>query len=40
MTRPIGRVYFDGETMYVRASQLGRPLLQLADLEEPWATCP
>jgi hypothetical protein len=35
ITRPIGRVYFDGDTMYVRAAQPGRPLLHLADLEEP-----
>jgi hypothetical protein len=35
ITRPIGRVYFDGETMYVRAAQAGRPLLHLADLEKP-----
>ena len=34
MTRPIGRVYFDGETMYVRASEPGRPVLHLADLED------
>ncbi|HYZ91773.1 MAG TPA: hypothetical protein VFA34_05185 [Actinomycetota bacterium] len=33
--RPIGRVYFDGETMYVRAAQPGRPLVHLADLEKP-----
>jgi hypothetical protein len=35
MTRPIGRVYFDGQTMYVRAARPGNPLLHLADLEEP-----
>lgn len=35
ITRPIGRVYFDGETMYVRAAQPGRPLVHLADQEEP-----
>jgi hypothetical protein len=35
ITRPIGRVYFDGETMYVRAAQAGRPLLHLADQEKP-----
>jgi hypothetical protein len=36
MTRPeIGSVSFDGETMYVRASQPGTRLLHLADLEEP-----
>lgn len=34
MTRPIGRVYFDGTTMFVRAAQPRRPLLHLADLEE------
>jgi hypothetical protein len=36
MRSPIGRVYFDDDqTMYVRASQRGRPLLHLADLEKP-----
>jgi hypothetical protein len=35
ITRPIGRVYFDGKTMYVRAAQPGRPLLHLADQEKP-----
>jgi hypothetical protein len=35
MTRPIGRVYFNGETMYVTARQPRRTLLHLADLEEP-----
>jgi hypothetical protein len=34
ITRPIGRVYFDGETMYVRTAQPGRPLLHLADQED------
>ncbi len=34
-TRPSGRVYFDDETMYVKAAQPGRPLVHLADLEEP-----
>jgi hypothetical protein len=33
--RPIGRVYFDDETMYVKAAQAGRPLLHLADQEKP-----
>lgn len=37
VTRPNGRVYFDGEQMYVRASLPGRPLLHLADREEPVA---
>lgn len=32
--RPNGRVYFDGEQMYVRASAPGRPLLHLADRGE------
>jgi hypothetical protein len=35
ITRPIGRVYFDGETMYVKASRAGSPLLHLSDQEEP-----
>jgi hypothetical protein len=35
LTRPNGRVYFDGKTMYVKAAAAGRPLLELADLEEP-----
>jgi hypothetical protein len=34
MTRPIGRVYFEGETMFVRAAQPRRPLLLLAELEK------
>lgn len=34
-TRPIGRVYFDGATMYVRAAEPNRPLLQLAEQESP-----
>jgi len=37
VTRPNGRVYFDGEQMYVRASLPGRPLLHLADRAEPVA---
>jgi hypothetical protein len=32
--RPNGRVYFDEELMYVRASTPGRPLLHLADRGE------
>ena len=35
LTRPIGRVYFDGEAMYVKAAQPGRPLVHVADREEP-----
>jgi hypothetical protein len=35
VTRPNGRVYFDGDVMYVRASNPGRPLLHLADRGEP-----
>jgi hypothetical protein len=34
MTRPIGRVYFDGTTMYVRASKPRKPLLHLADQDK------
>jgi hypothetical protein len=34
-TRPIGRVYFDGKTMYVKTAQPGRPLLNLANLDKP-----
>jgi hypothetical protein len=37
VTRPNGRVYFDGNVMYVRASSPGRPLLHLADRGEPLA---
>jgi hypothetical protein len=33
-TRPTGRVYFDGKTMYVKAARPGRPLLVLANREE------
>ena len=31
---PIGRVYFDGKTMYVKAAMRGNPLVHLAKLEE------
>jgi hypothetical protein len=34
VTRPNGRVYFDGEVMYVRASIPGEPFLHLADGDE------
>jgi hypothetical protein len=34
MTRPVGRVYFDEQTMYVRAAQPSRPVLHLADQAE------
>jgi hypothetical protein len=34
LTRPLGRVYFEGETMLVKASQPGRPLLVLAESDE------
>jgi hypothetical protein len=34
-TRPSGRVYFDGKTMYVKAAKAGRPVLNLANLEKP-----
>jgi len=34
MTRPIGRVYFDGTTMYVKAAQPRTPLLLLADQDK------
>ena len=34
---PIGRVYFDGKTMYVRATKPSNPLVHLAKLEEPLA---
>jgi hypothetical protein len=37
MTRPLGRVYFEDETMFVKASQPGRPLLVLAEAEEALA---
>ncbi len=33
-TRPAGRVYFDGEKMFVKASLPSRPMLVLAELEE------
>lgn len=32
---PIGRVYFDGKTMYVKASKPRNPFLHLANLDEP-----
>jgi hypothetical protein len=32
---PIGRVYFDGKTMYVKASKPRNPILHLANLDEP-----
>ena len=35
MTRPIGRVYFEGTTMYVKAAQPRTPLLLLADQDKP-----
>ena len=31
---PIGRVYFDGKTMYVRSTKPGNPLVHLANQEE------
>jgi hypothetical protein len=34
MTRPVGRVYFDGKTMYVRAAMPRTPLIHLADQEK------
>jgi len=34
LTRPIGRVYFDGKTMYVKAAMPSRPLVHLANLEK------
>jgi hypothetical protein len=34
MTRPVGRVYFDGKTMYVRAATPRTPLLHLADQDK------
>lgn len=34
-TTPGGRVYFEGETMYVTATTPNRPLVVTADLEEP-----
>lgn len=37
LTRPLGRVYFEGETMLVKASQPGRPLLVLAESDEALA---
>ena len=35
VTRPAGRVYFEGETMFVKASRPGMPMLALAEREEP-----
>lgn len=35
MTRPGGSNYFEGETMFVKASQPARPVLVLAEGEEP-----
>ena len=35
MTRPMGRVYFDGKTMYVKAAIPRHPFIALANLEEP-----
>ena len=35
VTRPSGRVYFDGGTMFVKASQPSQPMLVLAEGEEP-----
>jgi hypothetical protein len=32
---PIGRAYFDGKTMYVKAAKPNNPLVHLAKLEEP-----
>jgi hypothetical protein len=34
LTRPIGRVYFDGATMYVKAAMPSRPLIHLANLDK------
>jgi hypothetical protein len=34
MTRPVGRVYFDGTTMYVKAAQPRTPVLLLADQDK------
>ena len=34
MTRPGGRVYFDGSTMYMKTTKPGRPLVNLANQEE------
>jgi hypothetical protein len=35
MTSPLGRVYFDGETMLVTAKEPNRPVVRPADIEEP-----
>lgn len=32
-TRPWGRLYFEGETMFVKAAQAGRPLVALAEAD-------
>ena len=37
MTRPLGRVYFEDDTMFVKALQPGRPLLVLAEADEALA---
>jgi hypothetical protein len=34
MTRPVGRVYFDGTTMYVKAAQPRTPVLLLAEQDK------
>lgn len=36
VTRPAGRVYFEGETMFVKASLPARPMLVLAESDEPF----
>lgn len=33
-TRPAGRLYFEGETMFVKAAQPSRPMLALAETDE------
>jgi hypothetical protein len=35
ITRPMGRLYFDGKTMYVKAAIPRHPFIALANLEEP-----
>lgn len=37
MTRPLGRVYFEDDVMFVKASQPGRPLLVLAEADQALA---
>ncbi|MGH3072537.1 MAG: hypothetical protein ACRDNB_09765 [Gaiellaceae bacterium] len=37
VTRPTGRVYFEEGTMFMKASRPGRPMLALAELDEPLA---